>query len=204
MSTFVTVEPAFAAQLLAHWWSRPVEEEVSAWDDAWADARLAAATLGRDEAELEALAEAAVDNAGLLLDEYERLFVGPGRVPCPPYEALWRDDGQRREQGRLMSTATAAVVRLYRALGLAVRDDAHELPDQIVVELEALAYALDTQNAGTETATELLTGHLLVWVPKLCAVAEQETELDFYRRLACLTPGWLAAIGDSIGEPPAP
>lgn len=194
MSAVATVGRPRSAQLLAHWWSRPVAEETASWAGMWPDARAAAATLGRDEAEVDSLEAAAADDAGQLVEEYERLFVGPGRVPCPPYEALWRDDGRRREQGRLMSSATVGVIRLYRALDLAVRPDAHELPDHLVVELEALGYALGAGAAGEQTARQLLTGNLLVWTPKLCAAVEQESRLAFYRRLARLTPGWLAAV----------
>jgi TorA maturation chaperone TorD len=188
-----------AAQLLARWWSRPVDEETAAWADAWSDARLTGAALRRDATEVDSLERAAAGDAAQLVEEFERLFVGPGRVPCPPYEALWRDEGQRREQGRLMSTATAAVGRLYRSLDLAVRHDAHELPDHIFVELEALAYALDTEGSDEQTAQELLTQHLLIWAPKLCTAVEQETQLGFYSRLARLTPHWLAAIGEPSG-----
>ena len=188
----IAVDRALAARLLARWWSRPVADEVAAWREGWLDAADTARSLGCCGADLVPLA-AAVDDEADLLAEYERLFVGPGRVPCPPYEALWRDEGKRLEQGRLMSTATASVTRLYRSLDIAVRRDAHELPDHLVVELEALAYALDADN---EAADELLHEHLLRWVPKLAATVEREAELDFYSLLARLTPDWLAAIAE--------
>jgi TorA maturation chaperone TorD len=189
----VAVDRALAARLLAHWWSRPVPEEVAAWHEAWLDAADMARSLGRAGSELVPLAASSTADGGDMLAEYERLFVGPGRVPCPPYEALWQDDGKRLEQGRLMSTATAAVTRVYRSLDLAMRRDAHELPDHLVIELEALAYALGEDE---EAANELLVEHLLRWVPKLAAAVEGEAELEFYRLLARLTPGWLAAIAE--------
>ena len=188
----VAVDRALAAQLLAHWWSRPVPEEVAVWRGGWLDAADTARSLGCCGADLVPLA-AALDDEAELLAEYERLFVGPGRVPCPPYEALWRDDGKRLEQGRLMSAATSSVTRLYRSLDLAVRRDAHELPDHLVVELEALAYALGEDE---QAADELLDEHLLRWVPKLSATVEREAELEFYRLLARLTPTWLPAIAE--------
>ena len=188
----VAVDRALAARLLARWWSRPVAEEVAAWREGWLDAADTARSLGCCGADLVPLA-AAVDDEAELLAEYERLFVGPGRVPCPPYESLWRDDGKRLEQGRLMSTATASVTRLYRGLDIAVRNDAHELPDHLAVELEALAYAFEVDE---EAADELLSDHLLRWVPKLAATVEREAQLEFYRLLAGLTPGWLAAIAE--------
>lgn len=196
MNAVTATERAQAAYLLAHWWSRPLDDETAVWTDAWAAARLVSTALGRDRAEVDSLERAAAGDAARLVEEFERLFVGPGRVPCPPYEALWRDDGQRREQGRLMSTATAAVARLYRGLDVAVSQDAHELPDHIVIELEALAYALDIEDSNEGTTHELLTQHLLIWTPKLCTAVEHETRLDFYRQLARMTPHWLAALAE--------
>ncbi len=87
-----------------------------------------------------------------LLDEYERLFVGPGRTPCPPYESLWLDGQPRLEQGRLMGAASVAVADLYRGLGLDVAAAAHELPDHVAIELEALAFALRAEGAAAEEA----------------------------------------------------
>lgn len=151
-----------AASELASWWTRPTADEVARWDEP----------------------PGPVDEA--LEDEYERLLVGPGRVPCPPYESLWRSDAPRREQGRLMAACAVDVAALYRLLGLRVREDAHELPDQLAVELEALAYALES--GADEIAEALLRDHLAHWVPAFCAQVARETTHPFYAALATRTP----------------
>lgn len=156
------------ARSLASWWSRPNGDEVAGWDDP----------------------PGPVDEE--LLDEYERLFVGPGRVPCPPYESLWRTDAPRREQGRLMAACAVEVARIYAQLGLRVRADAHELPDHLVVELEALAFALE--QGADDAAAALQREHLASWLPPFCARVEAETTHPFYRALAQRTPGLVAAI----------
>ena len=182
-----------AARLLAHWWSRPEAGEVEAWAEAWPLAAGAAAKLRAGDAEIEeleaALAEADVEQ---LLDEYERLLVGPGRVACGPYESLWRGDGPRREQGRLMGAASADVLRIYRDLGIAVRADAGELPDHLALEWEALAYAFEQDAA--EASAELARAHLAVWMPPFCDAVAAETASPFYAALARLTPLWTAAL----------
>lgn len=182
-----------AARLLAHWWSRPEAEEVESWSDGWPLAADAAATLRAGAAEVEHL-EAAVAEFEVeqLLDEYERVLVGPGRVACGPYESLWRGDGPRREQGRLMGAASADVVRIYRDLGISVRADARELPDHLAIEWEALAYAFEQD--ALEASAELARGHLAVWMPPFCEAVAAETESPFYAALARLTPLWTAAL----------
>ena len=63
------------------------------------DARSAAESLGINTELLDGLrAAVAAADPELLLEEYERLLVGPGRAPCAPYESLWHAD--TREQAR--------------------------------------------------------------------------------------------------------
>lgn len=182
-----------AARLLAHWWSRPTQDEAESWAECWPGACEVAELLGLACSGVEALRAAFVGSpVDALLDEYERLLIGPGRAPCPPYESLWRGDGPRREQGRLMGAAAAEVVQLYREIGLQVRVDAHELPDHLTIEWEALAYAFE-HDAG-EAATSLVEEHLAVWIPPFCSAVEAEAEHPFYAALARLTGAWTDAL----------
>ncbi len=182
-----------AALLLARWWSRPTLEELDTWTRLWPDAHAAALSLELDPAvvaQLQTAAEGA--NTERLADEYERLLVGPGRAPCPPYESLWRADVPDHERETLMGAAADAVQGVYRELGAVVRSDGHELPDHLLIELEALAYALD-RGAG-ESAAALVRDHLAQWTPAFCAAVAGETDQPFYRALAALTPAWTAAL----------
>ena len=172
-----------AARLLASWWSRPTAEETERWAAAWPEAlelepeRVAALRNAAEEAAPEAL-----------LEEYERLFVGPGRVPCSPYESLWREDVPRRDQGRLMGDVTDDVVRIYKEIGLRVRTDAHELPDHVAIEWEALAYALE--QGDDDAARGLARTHLAAWMGPFCAAVATATTEPFYAVLAELTSAW--------------
>lgn len=187
------VERGAAAQLLGIWWGRPAAAEVECWGDLFAAAAGAAAELGEPQArvdELEAALEAS--SANELAEEYERLLVGPGRVPCAPYESLWRSDAPRREQGVLMGAAAAEVARIYGELGLQVRREAHELPDHVAVEWEALAYALET--GADDLAAALLDEHLARWIPAFASAVAAEARQPFYAALARLTAEWTAAL----------
>lgn len=176
-----------AARFLAAWWSRPTAEEIDRWAASWPQA-----------SELEPDGVAALEDAmhasepDTLLEEYERLLVGPGRVPCAPYESLWRDDVPRREQGRLMGDVAEDVARIYREIGLHVRADAHELPDHIAVEWEALAYALE--QGADEAADELARAHLAVWIGPFCTAVATATHEPFYAALAEVTSAWIVAL----------
>jgi TorA maturation chaperone TorD len=131
--------------------------------------------------------------------EFERLFVGPGPVPCPPYESYWREDVPFLLRGTLMGPCTAGLVDLYAQLGLQLAPDAHELPDHVAVELEAMAVA-ESDPAGRDVAHALLEGHLAVWLPRFCGAVQAETVDEFYRCLAATTRRWLdVARGARVG-----
>jgi len=109
LSVVAASDAAQAAALLSGWWSRPLETELAAWDASWPVAAQTAETLGLDAGLVEDLAACSGSMTEEFLDEYERLFVGPGRTPCPPYESLWLGGRPRLEQGRLMGAASVAV-----------------------------------------------------------------------------------------------
>jgi putative dimethyl sulfoxide reductase chaperone len=203
LSNAAATAAAEAAALLSSWWSRPVEAEFAAWAATWADALEAADALGLDAAPIEELGDSVAGaTPEVLLDEYERLFVGPGRTPCPPYESLWLEGGPRLEQGRLMGAASTAVADLYKTLGLDVAAAAHELPDHVAIELEGLAVALRTEGAAAETAARaLLHEHLAGWLPAFCAAVEREAQQPFYVTLARVTTAWVERLARDVPGP---
>jgi TorA maturation chaperone TorD len=202
LSVVADSDAAQAAALLSAWWSRPLEVELAAWDASWPVAAETAEALGLDAGPIEELAACSGSMTEEFLDEYERLFVGPGRTPCPPYESLWLGARPRLEQGRLMGAASVAVADLYRALGLDVAAGAHELPDHVAIELEALAVALRAEGSGAEEACEaLLHEHLVAWLPAFCAAVERETRQPFYAVLARVTTAWVERLARDLPAP---
>lgn len=202
MSGAATTARAQAAALLSHWWSRPVASEVDTWEQAWPLGCELAEGIGADPDAIEALAAAEQGaTRDELLDEYERLFVGPGRTPCPPYESLWQQGQPKLEQGHLMGAASAAVSDLYHTLGLDVSPDARELPDHIAIEWEVLACALrgEAEHAD-QVAAALLNEHLQTWLPSFCAAVREEAQRPFYAELAAVTLSWADALAESNGH----
>lgn len=199
MSALATRPLGAAAALLSSRWSRPTAAEVEGWQTTWRSATAIADELGSGQEEVRALAACARCADRLRLeDEYERLFVGPGRTPCPPYESLWRSDQPKLDQGRLLGSVGDAVVELYRDLGLTVGADAHELPEHVAVEFEALALAATGDgDEAQRVARALLDDHLRIWLAPFCAAVQRESAHPFYSVLPALTLAWTELLGDA-------
>ena len=184
-----------ALELLAHWWSRPVAKEVTTWSGA---AEIEAEVRSRmPEGKVDLLLSSGGGDRTGLLDEHERLFVGPGPVPCPPYESFWREDVPIDIRRSLMGPCTAELRQLYAVLGLEMAPAPGEMPDHVAVELEALAYAISLPAARAQ-ARALFADHLRRWLPRLCRAVAHETESDFYRDLAETTLAWTGPLQSYI------
>ena len=184
-----------ALDLLAHWWSRPVPDEVATWAAATGvEAEVRSRMPAHSSAPL--LTPGGGELLGLL-DEHERLFVGPGPVPCPPYESFWREDVPIDIRRSLMGPCTADLRRLYAELGLKMAPASGEMPDHVAVELEALAYALSSP-ATYPLARALFFDHLRRWLPRLCRAVAHEAASPFYRDLADRTVDWTGPLQDHL------
>lgn len=67
-----------------------------------------------------------------------------------------------RGPGTMMGPAATAMSSIYRELGLTLQDGTRELPDHVMIEWEALAYALD--RGATKASQTLLRDHLARWM----------------------------------------
>ena len=130
--------------------------------------------------------------------EYTRLFVGPDRVLCPPYESVYREDVSELERGLLMGPSTVEVAKWYNSMGLRLKEDFKDLPDHIAVELEFMHYlcreelrALDEGDAGRakrlrENQKRFFEKHLYMWVPMFVSRIFENTDSEFYKLAALL------------------
>lgn len=135
---------------------------------------------------------AAGDTAGItkLAVEHTRLFGGirSGYGLPPPYESLHRN-------ASVASELTAAVAEFYSDAGFAAIDQAAP-PDHLGVELrfisllchgESEAWQEDRDTDAVlalERQRDFLNGHLLQWAPKFWDLVRQETQHEFFGRLA--------------------
>jgi len=136
-----------------------------------------------------------------LLWEYTRLFVGPYRLPCPPWESVYTSS-----QRLLMQEAYEAVEACYREAGLAV-GDGRVLADHIGAELQFLAVLADRAEEGgggaqaaRELARRFLDEHLAGWVGRFAGDMEAAAASLLYRTLARVTRAFvLAQAGERPG-----
>lgn len=124
-----------------------------------------------------------------LIPEHHRLFIGPGQLPAPPYESVYR------EGRRVMGETTLEVGRQYEEAGYTLHPSFKELPDHVVAELAFMALLVEEEAGAWEVEDasaalarlqrqgRFLRDHLLRWLPAFCERLLASTENPFYRRL---------------------
>ena len=93
----------------------------------------------------------------------------------------------------MMAIIIAKLDAVDADLGIDMDQAAGELPDQVAVEFEALAYALSRPDCA-HVAEALVTDHLGQWLPRLCRAVATEAGHPFYAGLAAVTLDWLRYI----------
>ena len=129
-----------------------------------------------------------------LLWEYTRLFVGPYKLPCPPWESVYTS-----AKRLMMQEAYDEVQGLYNELGLKMGDP-NIMPDHIGAELNFLAVLFGNlhNNPGKrvyykDIAKRFLDEHLMRWLPQFISDMEEAANLKFYKALAQVTKDFINA-----------
>ena len=119
--------------------------------------------------------------------EYARLFIGPFKVPAPPYSSLHLGEEM------VMGNATVWVNNFYQELGLEFDSELRDLPDHAAVETEFLYYLIyneiktldqgfiDDAKAFWQRQKIFTEKHYNVWIPKLCDKVIENTELEYFK-----------------------
>ncbi|MCC7370380.1 MAG: molecular chaperone TorD family protein [Chloroflexi bacterium] len=128
--------------------------------------------------------------AAAIRRDFYTLFAGPGHVPAPPWESVYRT-----EERLLFDWPTHAVRQAYRTMAIrTARPD--EADDHIGLELLFLAL-LDERAAGGDASAatahrQFLREHVLQWAHRFCEDVRAAAETDFWRGVALVTSGVLA------------
>jgi len=130
-----------------------------------------------------------------LLWDYTRLFIGPYRLPCPPWESVYTS------QKKLMMQDAADDARgTYAELGLII-DDPNVMPDHIGAELNFLSLAYERAGQGDGKRPDwirvgdgFLHEHLLNWAPQFTSDMEAAAEAFLYKTLARTTRNTLVLL----------
>jgi TorA maturation chaperone TorD len=120
-----------------------------------------------------------------LLWDYTRLFIGPYRLPCPPWESVYAS-----EKRLLLQESSDAVRAIYERLGVEVGTPS-VLPDHIGAELNFMGILLEKIETGLrEEATyrqiskDFVEEHLRNWIPRFASDLEKAAETPLYKALA--------------------
>ena len=136
--------------------------------------------------------------AAQLSKEHLRLFVGPGRVSCPPYESVYREDRPIMERGLVMGPSTADARRRYAEADLVLPKNFTDLPDHIAVEMEFMHFLCGEELKSIEHGNlqesarirkmeqEFLKEHLELWVERFADCVLKSTNTSFYSSAAGL------------------
>lgn len=128
----------------------------------------------------------------LLAVEYTRLFVNAvPRVPCPPYESVYRE-------GATMGESTIAVLSRYQEGGLEVQRNFHDLPDHVAVELEFLHYLLT--KGDTQAHDRFVREHSSRWVSAFSSAVADNDRIGFYRHAAAILDRMIMELAADLDD----
>ncbi len=132
--------------------------------------------------------------------EYSRLFIGPYKLPAPPYESVYRTD-----ERLVMQQSTIEVRKAYLQAGLEIKGIYTNPDDHISAELEFMEYlcdqtALSLNNRDMPAVIKYLKlqraffeEHLNKWVTTFSEDVLRNTEQNFYRGAALLLRGFISS-----------
>lgn len=136
------------------------------------------------------------DDLDSLEFEYNRLFVGPGKLLAPPYEGAYRNADRL-----LMQEETMAVRAFYRRCGIAVKRESAIPDDHLGFELEFVSYLLfhmirsdkdpDARARLLGLYGEFFRQHLCQWVYLHCQDVLAHAKNRLCREMAILLSGFL-------------
>lgn len=135
------------------------------------------------------LADASVNGADRLRSEYTRLFLGPDKLPAPPWESVYVNG-----EPLLFQQSTLAVRDAYRQSGYAAVGYPREADDHVAIEFDFMASlaskACEAETLERETLVKqlaFLEDHLLVWIDSFAErLGACDTVSEFYPSFARL------------------
>jgi TorA maturation chaperone TorD len=200
MTTTETAAPGEAIGLLSSiYLCKPSREVVQNWKAALAeDTSILLIDLKKAIISIDLNSAEELEN---LLSEYTRLFIGPYKLPCPPWESVYTSPKRL-----LMQDAAANAVKLYHEAGLTL-ESAEVMPDHIGAELNFLSLLLQKIHSETNGKNDypgitekLLNEHLLKWVPDFTNDMEEAADTLFYKELARATRKVIDFVGRQWDE----
>ena len=115
-----------------------------------------------------------------LHEEYNRLFVGPVTLPCPPWGSVYLDKDKV-----IFGTSTLDLRDWMKANGISLNLEMNEPEDHIGLMLIMISTLAG--DAKEKQLSEILNNHFYPWIYNYLDCLEKSTTHDFYRGLAKLS-----------------
>ncbi len=128
--------------------------------------------------------------------DFNRLFIGPYRLPAPPWGSVYLDS-----ENVIFGNETLELREWMRKNGLVLNLPEKEPEDHFGLILLMLSFAVQ-QGIADDQIDELLSHHLLSWAPRFLELFAQGAESDFYAGLAKLASITLDAWATRFGIEP--
>jgi putative dimethyl sulfoxide reductase chaperone len=119
-----------------------------------------------------------------LLWDFTRMFIGPYRLPCPPWESVYTSPKRL-----LLQESSDAVRAVYDRLGIEVAPNV--LPDHVGAELNFMGILLERIETGSseeaayrQFSKDFVEEHLKNWIPRFASDLEKAAETSLYKALA--------------------
>lgn len=140
----------------------------------------------------------------LAKDEFKRLFAGPGSIPAPPWESVYRS-----QEHLLFGATTYQVRKKYHHFGLQYIRENNEPDDHLILELEFMAYLNDLcmKQQDVQGVADLLSSqiqfldeHLCQWIPLFTEKILKAAKSDLYRGAALLLNDFILFDVETLKE----
>ena len=115
-----------------------------------------------------------------LHEEYNRLFVGPFTLPCPPWGSVYLDKDKV-----IFGTSTLDLRDWMKANGISLNLEMNEPEDHIGLMLIMISTLAG--DAKEKQLSEILNNHFYPWIYNYLDCLKKSTTHDFYRGLAKLS-----------------
>lgn len=131
-----------------------------------------------------------------LRDDHMRLFVGPGRLPSPPWESAYINKDRA-----LFQMQTVGVKNWYRRFDLVLASDYNEPADHVGLQFAFLGHLAESTIAAAaisdggevkrliDAQRGFLAQHVAPWVPRWADDVAAHARSDFHRGIAWLARG---------------
>lgn len=151
--------------------------------------------------------DTAKDHVDSIAQEYTRLFIGPGSLPVPPWESVFRS-----EDSVLFSQKTLEVRNAYRAAGFRPVLSPHIADDHIALEfgfIAALSHQAcnayeDDDREGFDTALNhtknFMDQHMFRWIPSYTRKVTELGQFPFYSAVIAASSRFLEIDRNALEE----